>query len=247
MKPFDEVMIVNPYDPSADGEGEKLMFGHYGWSGLGHYADPYTYAEAPWTQADSYGYADPYAYGDPYGYAGYGYADPYAYADPYYGYGYGYADPYGDAYPYGYAYEPEPSEFQDAETADFAQDDPSIYGVPDDAFDGYGGYGCNCGGGGYGQGHAQGYGQETPPPDDFAQDDIGGYADPYGYGGYVAERPSRFNAGCPLPVNVGIGEDESISGYEGYVPTADVNASCSGFQRGPASPAGVPDTFRPLW
>lgn len=242
MKPFDEVMIVNPYDPSTDGEGEKLMFGHYGWSGLGYYADPYAYAETPWTQAGAYGYADPYAYGDPYGYAGgYEYADPYAYADPYYGYGYGYADPYG------YAYAPEPAEFQDAQTADFAQDDPSIYGVPDDAFDGYGGYGCTCGGGGYGQGYVQGYGQEAPPAEDFAQDDISGYADPYGYGGYVAERPSRFNAGCPLPVNVGIGDDESISGYEGYVPTADVNASCSGFRRGPASPADVPDTFRPLW
>src|SRR6185503_14320268 len=161
MKPFDEVMIVNPYDPSTDGEGEKLMFGHYGWSGLGYYADPYAYAEAPWTPADSYGYADPYAYGDPYGYAG----------------GYGYADPY--------AYAPEPQEFQGVET-DFAPNDPSIYGVPDDALDGYGGYGCNCGGGGYGQSYGQGYGQEMPPAENFAQNDISGYADPYGYGGYVA-------------------------------------------------------------
>ena len=169
MRPFDEVMIVNPYDPSIDGEGEQLMFGHYGWPGFGYYAAPYAYAEAPPMQPDSYGYADPSGYGDPYGYAaGYGYGDPYAYADPYYGYGYG--DPYGY-----------------------------------------------------------------------------GYADPYGYGGYVAERPSRFNAGCPLPVNAGIGDDESIGGYEGYAPTADVNASCSGFRRGPASPDDVPDTFRPLW
>jgi hypothetical protein len=227
MRAFDEVMIVNPYDPSTDGEGERLMFGHYGWPGFGYYADPYAYA-APYAYADPYGYADG-------GYVnGYGYADPYAYADPYYGYGYGYADPYG------YAYAAAPAEFPDAPAADFAQDDPSIYGVPDDAIDGYGGYGCNCGVGGYGQ-------TDIPPADSFAQDDINGYADPYGYGGYVAERPPRFNAGCPLPVNVGIGDDESVNGYEGYVPTADVNASCSGFRPGPASPADVPDTFRPLW
>ena len=41
----------------------------------------------------------------------------------------------------------------------------------------------------------------------------------YGYGGVLPEGSSRFNAGCPLPVNVGIGDDESVSGYEGYVPT----------------------------
>jgi hypothetical protein len=247
MRRFDEVMIVNPYDPSVDGEGEKVMLGHYGnWSGLGYYADPYAYADDPSAYAGSYGYG----YGDPYAY-GYGYADPYGYGDPYgYANAYGYAQPYygyGMQPPgYGYAYGPEPSELQDSEAdpfGDYAQDDPSMSAVPDEAFDGYG---CSCGGrGGYGQ--DDGYGQNVPPPDDFADGDPNGYADPYGYSGYVPDAPSRFNAGCPMPVNAGLSDDESMNGYEGYVPTANVNASCAGFRQGPRSSRDVPDTFRPLW
>src|SRR5258708_6128891 len=80
---FDEVMIVNPYDPAnAAGEGARVMQFHYAQPpGYGYYA-----AAAP------YGYyAQPIGYGAP-EYAQYepmgGYAQP-----P--GYGYYAANPYG--------------------------------------------------------------------------------------------------------------------------------------------------------
>src|SRR5690242_5233015 len=119
---FDEVMIVNPYDPSSSEGGNYMRFYRPAPSGLGYYAAPaygyapayngYAgYAEPPeygyYAEAPEYGaYAQPQQYGayaEPpeYGY----YAEPPEYGSyaepPEYGYfaeapeyaGYGYAEP----------------------------------------------------------------------------------------------------------------------------------------------------------
>jgi hypothetical protein len=112
---FDEVMIVNPYDPGAK-EGARLMRFHYaqapnvagyGAPQYGYFAeDPYGYAEDPYGAyaEDPYGYAEePFGYAeDPYGaYGAYGEYEPVGYFAEEYPVG-----AYGED-PYGYAQGPE--------------------------------------------------------------------------------------------------------------------------------------------
>jgi len=105
---FDEVLIVNPYDPTAFGQGETAMPYHYGNpAAMGYYGDGYGFYAQPtdpnWGDTDVYG-APQYGYGayEPAGYYAapeqYGY-----YAEPeHYGY---YAQPgYGE--PVGYYADP---------------------------------------------------------------------------------------------------------------------------------------------
>ncbi len=246
---FDEVMIVNPYDP-RHGEGARLMqFHQVGWPGYGQYADPYAgYGFA------GYGYADPYGYGEPYGYAGYGYAGPYAYAaDPYayalpYGYGYPedtqayagygeYAEPYGYyADPYGYPETP-PDQFDG-----YAEDETVGYYPQDDPFNGYAAEPEDAMAGGA---YADPYGEDPAP-----YDAMNGYAaegDELAggdYAGYVRSRRDRCAAGCMAPTGVAGPEDGA---FDGYTAPAGAGASCGDFRPGPDATAEVPDTFRPPW
>ena len=113
---FDEVMIVNPFDPRTPNEGEKYMrfyrspqpaLGYYAApAGYGYYAAPgYGHAVAP--APAEYGY-----YGETPGYGYYGEAPEYGYyAQPGYaaapaGY-YGYAEAPEVAGYYGYAEAPD--------------------------------------------------------------------------------------------------------------------------------------------
>ncbi len=246
---FDEVMIVNPYDP-RDGGGARLMqFHQVGWPGYGQYADPYAgYGLA------GYGYAQPYGYADPYGYAGYGYAEPYAYAPPWgYGYpedpnayaGYGdYAEPYGEyAEPYGYYADPygypEPDAFdgyaaQDDTVGYYAQDDPTNGYAAEPEADAMAGYA-----------YADPY-----AADPASYDAMNGYAaegdEMAGaeYAGYVRSRRDRCAGRCGSPTGVA-GPEEGA--FDGYTAPAGPGASCGDFRPGPDATVDVPDTFRPHW
>jgi len=216
---FDEVMIVNPYDPAARNEGARLMQFHYAEPPeYGYYAeaDPYGYygyygcaaapsAYAGWGQyepVNGYGYAEPpemgyYGQADPYGY----YAEPYEHA------GWG-APGYGE---YEYAeYEP----LNDYAEPEFAEYEPVGY---------------------YADEYPMGYYGDSP--------ELVGWGDP-AFEGYVRDGKPTFNPGCPMPTNVaGLGESE----FDGYVRPATVNPTCENFTPQPGPTPGVPDTFRPLW
>lgn len=219
---FDEVMIVNPYDPTgAFGQGVTFMPYNYGdSSGMGYYGEPYPYgyaAEPEFADYETVGYyAEPY----PYGYA----AEPsYAAYEPV-----GY---YGEPYPYGYAADPD---FADYETVSYYAE-PYPYGYaaePEFAADEPVGYYADGG-------EMVGYGAE---PFEYPGTDYYGEPD---FGGYVKDMAPAFNAGCPVPANVaGYGEAEHL---EGYVKPTDVSPSCGNFTPQPGPTASVPDTFRPLW
>jgi hypothetical protein len=232
---FDEVMIVNPFDPTAGFEqGVKLMgypytqipnIGYYGQpvpppEGYGYFADepyyqPYGYyaatpEEARWGQPESY---------PPYG-PGYGhYQAPYVPYEPYGPVGY-YADEYlptsyGDEYPLGYYAEDFYPPVGDYEpTAGWYGQPP----VPPE------------------------YSQYGAPAEEYPA--MGYYGGPE-YAGYVRDVPPTFNAGCPLPTNVaGFGADEPL---EGYVRPTEVSPTCERFTPQPGPTPSVPETFRPLW
>jgi len=252
---FDEVMIVNPYEPGADQQGVKLMrfryaeapdigyysappeqYGYYAEDPYGAYAeDPYGYyAEDPYGEDPygAYGEADVsgyYGYGQPdaYGnYAGYGVQEPVGYfAEEPMMGGWYGEDPYGED-PYG---ESEPMGWYGE---DPYGEDP--YGEPEPM----GWYGSVPEMVGYGEG----YGEYAPLGEEYPSMGYYGESD---MSGYVKDAPPTFNPGCPLPTNVaGFGEADTLAGY---TKPGEVSPSCPQFTS-PASPQGpLPDTLRPLW
>jgi hypothetical protein len=246
---FDEVMIVNPYDPRSDREqGVKLMpyfsqapgFGYYGEDPYGYYSEPPEMAG--WGEVEpGYGEAEPVGYfaNEPYGYyaeppeMGYYGEEPYGYygEEPYGYYGedpYGYygEEPYG--YAYGYAEPPEmgyygEDPYGEAEPYGYYAEPPEMgyYGEPEP----------------YGEmPEMVGYG--------YGEDPYAHYGEPE-FSGYVRDVPSQYNAGCPLPTNVaGFGETPPL---EGYIRPAEVSPNCERFTPQPGPTPSVPETFRPLW
>jgi hypothetical protein len=235
---FDEVMIVNPSEGSANSNQRvrlmrfqnvfpPQMAGYAEPDAYGYYAEPETYgyygqpqpygyvAESPYpSAAQNVGY---YAEAEPaYGY--YGQVDPslsyYSEADPAYGY-YGEADPplgyYGGAHPaYGYYGEVEPA------VGYYGQADPA-YGyyaqTPEFAGPGYSG-----GPVGYAEPEPVGYFAEETPMAYYGEDamPMGYYGQPemVGYG----EAEQQFAEEYP---GVGVyGEPEfgesEFAGYDGY-------------------------------
>jgi hypothetical protein len=218
---FDEVMIVNPFNPQTNNQQQiKLMkfSGPQSYFGepIGYYAEPqdfayygqpangYGYAESPeysyYAEPPEYGEYEPvgyYAEEQPYGY----YGEP-----PEYGY---YAEPpeYGEYEPVGYYAEEQPYGY---------------YGEPQEMV---------------------GYGQYEPLSE--YPEGVGEYAEP-DVSGYVREvAVPPFNPGCPMPTNVaGFGETEP---FAGYTRPATVNPTCGQFTPQPGITEQVPETFRPLW
>ncbi len=223
---FDEVMIVNPYDPRSNIQPTKYMRFHEAPE-MGHYP-PRQAAQMGYYAAPGYGYGNGYGYyGEP---ADYGwYAEPpdlgwYAeapdlgwYAEaPELGY-YGEAP---DGYGYGWYGEPELGYGEPIEYAE----DLNGYGEPEMV--GYGDYGD------YGE-----YEEYEPLSEaDYGEPDLAGY---------VRENPARYNPGCLVSSNVaGYGEAAPL---EGYVRPSTVNPTCENLTPQPGIPGGVPEGFRPLW
>jgi hypothetical protein len=70
------------------------------------------------------------------------------------------------------------------------------------------------------------------------------YGDPY-FSGYVRSGRPAFNAGCPMPTNVGgLAEAEPL---EGYVRPSSVNATCEQITPQPSTGSFTSDLFKPLW
>jgi hypothetical protein len=226
---FDEVMIVNPYDPAAGDEGARLMQFHY--------------AEPP-----EYGY---YAEPDPYGYYGY-YgcnAAPSAYAgwgqyEPMNGYGYSYAEPpdmgyYGQADPYGYY--AEPYDYAGWGAPGYGAARYEGYGEPEYAeYEPLNGYGEPE----YAEYEPVGYYADENPIGYYGDSpELVGWGDP-AFEGYVRDGKPTYNPTCPMPTNVaGLGEAD----FDGYVHPGTVNPIVDTFTAQPGPTPGVPDTFRPLW
>jgi hypothetical protein len=222
---FDEVMIVNPYEPGSDtNQGVKLMRFYAIPPGIGYYAEqpePYGYYAAP---ASGYGY---YAAPAP----GYGYyaEQPEAYgqyAAPAPGYGY-YAAPHGQYGQTEPGYEP---------VGYIAEEYPAGYG---NSYQNYTAPGAM----GY-------YGQSPEMPAYAAPQPVGEAYPPMegpddGYGRYVRQTRPTFNAGCPMPTNVhGVGDAEM---FDGYVRPSTVNPTCGQFTPQPGEESALPDNFKPLW
>jgi len=267
---FDEVMIVNPYEPGSNAnQGARFMRFYAAPPGMGYYAEPadhYGYYAEP---ADHYGYyaepADHYGYyaepADHYGYYaapadGYGcYAnlpEQYVGAEPV-GYVAGHMGYYGDPYAmggygayepmgyYGYYGEPAPMEGYYGEPAPME----GYYGEAG-PMEGYYGYTPM---GYYAEGHeAPGYSQYAPLAENHPEmGGYGAYGAGYGegYAGYVRETEPRYNAGCPMPTNVhGFGESGAV---DGYVRPSTVNPTCDHLTPQPGQHGGLPDSFKPLW
>ena len=239
---YDEVMIVNPYDPQSTNQPTNLMTFHAAPE-MGYYADPTDYgyyADSPdmmgyyAAEPDAYGYygdqpdigwygdsPEMSYYGDPYGY----YADPYGY----------YADQsdlgwYGDSPEIGYYGEPGIGYYGD-------QYEPVGY-YADEWPMGWYGYSPDM----------AGY-SDYEPLSEYA-DEMSYYAQPE-MAGYVRQTAPAFNPGCPIPTNVaGYGEQEQFSDsdpFSGYQRPRSVNAKCEQFIPQPGVSDSVPETFRPLW
>jgi hypothetical protein len=70
------------------------------------------------------------------------------------------------------------------------------------------------------------------------------YGDPY-FSGYVRSGRPAFNAGCPMPTNVGgLAEAEPL---EGYVRPSSVNATCDQITPQPSTASFTSELFKPLW
>jgi hypothetical protein len=232
---FDEVMIVNPYDPTS-GKGERYMrFYRPASSGMGYYAAPPAAARYAAPSA-GYGYYAAYAqpgYGEP---AEYGYAEQpeygyYGEAPEYAGYGqaYGYAPRYAEAPEYGYY--AEGPEYAEAPEYGYYGEAPEYAEAPE--------YGYYAEGPEYAEAPEYGYYGEAPEMVGYSD-----YAADPAFEGYVRARSPNFNAGCMLPTNVaGLGETPE---FAGYVPPSTVNASVTGFTGQPSNP-NPPDAFRPLF
>src|SRR6266508_4398565 len=175
MKPkrgYDEIMIVNPYDPRSNNPQINLMRFHQ-TPEMGSYAEP------------EYGYAEP-DYGD---YAEPDYGD---YAEPEYGY-------YGEP-EYGYYAEPELAEQEPV--GYFAEEQPyGWYGEPQEMV-GYGEYEPLSeypeGVGYYGEPDVSGYVREvaTPPfnPGCPMPTNVAGFGETEPFAGYT--RPATVNPSC---------------------------------------------------
>jgi hypothetical protein len=238
---FDEVMIVNPAEPGAN-QGVRLMQFYPAYpSAVGSYAEMLEpYGQMP----ETYGY---------YGQAPemYGYYAQAPQPNDYYGEilePYGYYGQVPEAYDY-YGQVPEPYGYYGE-----ALDPYSYYGEFDPVYPGYGQdltqpgyvpvpqYGEPYPLEGYGQmPEMPGYAEYEPAPQ---YPGVAYYGDPY-LAGYVRARPSRFNAGCPMPTNVaGFAEAEPL---EGYVAPSSVNAACEQMTPQPGASSSASDYFKPLW
>src|SRR6266436_1595182 len=218
---FDEVMIVNPFNPLSNNQQQiKLMkfFGpqHYFGKPMGYYGEPPDYGY--YGEPPDYGEYEPMGYlaeEQPYG--GYGEPQDYGYyaQAPEYGY-------YGEAPEYGhYAEPPDYGEYEPV--GYFAEEQP---------------YGWYCE-----PGEMVGYGQYEPLSE--YPHGVGHYGEP-DISGYVRQVPvPPFNPGCPMPTNVaGFAEAEP---FAGYTRPATVNPTCGQFTPQPGITEQVPETFRPLW
>ncbi len=218
---FDEVMIVNPFDPRFNQQPNTFMRFHEAPE-MGYYAEPPemgyygSYAEPPpdmgyYGEAPEMGY-----YGEPAEYGDYG--------EPEMGW-------YGEAPEMGWYGEPP-------EIGGYA--DPIEYYAEEMPLAGYGyGYGQVPEMVGYSEPEA--YNEYEPLSEEYPG--MAYYGEPY-MEGYVRERRPTYNPGCPIATNVS-GYEES-SPLEGYVRPAPVSPSCE-FGPPPSVSSTVPPTFAPLW
>jgi len=263
---FDEVMIVNPYDPVRQ-QGVTFMrfypaeppdFGYYAEPPWGYYAEP---ALGWYGEPVEYGYygepadlaEDPYgeypygAYGEPPDFAGWGQVAPQGGIDP--GYGYAEVDPalgyYAEDPLVGYyAEDPMVGAYsEDPLMAGYDEVDPVGYyaeepplGEPDPVE----GYVSMPEMVGYGEPEFADYAEE-PLAEDYPG--MGHYGEP-DMSGYVREAAPAYNPGCPLPTNVAGFEEADL--LSGYVRPAEVGPTCTQFTP-PPSDGSVPETFKPLW
>lgn len=255
---FDEVMIVNPSQGSANSnQRERLMRFHNVFPPqMGGFAEPEAYGY--YAEPEAYGY-----YAEPAAYGYYGEIDPmvgyYAEADPTVGY-YHEVDPavgyYGEVNP-GYGYYAQAPEFAGVGVWDgygYGEYQPVGYGEPDpvgyfaeEIPMGYYGEDPNQPMGYYGQPPEMvGYGEqefaETDPNVSYYGETEFGEPEFAGYGGYTRDLPPSFNAGCPLPTNL-----NGYEGFEGYTSPASVNPTCDTMTSQPGTAPSTPDTFKPLW
>ncbi len=237
---FDEVMIVNPFDPRAQHPTTIPMrfhpapeMGYYAEPpemagyGYGYYAEPPPemgyYAQAPdlgyYAQTPEMGY---YAQSPELGY----------YAQPPAGYGY-YGEPdmaYAEAPEMGWYGEPP-------EMAGYAE--PIEYYAEETPMAGYAGYG-------YAQSPEMvGYSEYEPLSEEYpGMSEYDDYAEPP-MDGYVRAARPTYNPGCPIPTNVaGYGEGAPL---EGYVKPVSGNPACDQFVPQPGASPSMPEAFRPLW
>jgi hypothetical protein len=244
---YDEVMIVNPYDPQSTNQQTNLMTFH-ATPEMGYYAAPTDYgyyADSP--EMMGYYAAEPGAYGY--------YADQPEmgwYADSPEMMGYYAAEP--GAYGY-YADQPEMGWYADSPEMGYYGDpgygyysEPGI-GYYGDQHEPIGYYADEWPMGWYGDSpDLAGYGDYQPFSD--YGDEMSYYAQPE-MAGYVRQTAPVFNPGCPIPTNVaGYNEGEQFAAEEpfaGYQRPMTVNASCGQFTPQPGVSDSMPDTFRPLW
>ena len=249
---FDEVMIVNPFDPGSQLQGAKYMQFYRVPQGYGYYGAPASYGYYPAPGYAGYGQYAPAQYGEqPAEYPSYGYAEaPESGYMPVAGYGAGYPQyaeypqyaaypdysEYPDylGYPYaeypdvpGYAETNVPQDY--AEYPVYTQNPPSAYSeYPDHS-------------------EVMGYADTQPEYPQYAENpEMVGWGEPTDqpFDGYVRARSAPYNPGCMLPTNVnGYGE---MSGYSGYIPPATSNPTCNQFT-GSATTPNVTDPFRPLF
>ena len=243
MKPnraFDEVMIVNPYDPRSN-QTQPIQLMRFHQAPYGYYAQPPEvayYSEPP--EMGWYGQAP-----EPYGY---------------------YAEPPEVAY---YAEPPEMGYYAEYPELSWYGEPPEVgyYGAPANGYAGYGQYAEPPDMAGYAEpvayyaeeypgqpvaGYGQvpemvGYQEYEPLAEDYSQVDDYGEPD-YGESdveGYRRDLPPAFNAGCPLPTNVaGFGEPEPL---QGYMSPQEVSPTCPQFTPAARPRPSVPDTLKPLW
>src|SRR5215469_18018890 len=204
---FDEVMIVNPYDPRSNNQQHHQLMrfhespGYYGVPGYGAYPEPdqMAYYGAPgyaaYPEPDQMAYYGAPGYGaypEPdqmayYGESGYGgYVEPEqgSYGSPGFGQ---YVNPEMAAYePIGYISEEQPLGWY-----------PEMAGYPDD----------------------QPLAEPYPEGIGYYSPDISGY---------VRETATpAYNPGCPMPTNVaGFGDAEPFAGYQ---RPSTVNPTCEQF------------------
>ena len=254
---FDEVMIVNPSEPSANSDQRvRLMRFHNIYpqelSGFAE-SDPYGYYGGP----QSYGY---YAEPEPYGYYGQEPYPTYGQLDPTYGY-YGQVDPtygyYGEVDPtYGYYGQVDPT------YGYYGQVDPT-YGYYGEVDPTYGYYAQEPDRQGIGAWDGYGYGQYQPVGPEPGS--VGYFAEEFPVNHYQ-QNPTPMGYYGQVPEMVGYGEPEQqfadpYSGvgfygepdYSGYVRdgTQTYNPGCplptnvNGFDEGGYAGYARPTTVNP--
>ncbi|MFN0172620.1 MAG: hypothetical protein ACKV22_40085 [Bryobacteraceae bacterium] len=268
---FDEVMIVNPYDPgSQEGATTMNFFRPRGYPRAPGYPPPphaypppgAPYPGPPMMAPSMYppqGFAPPPPeefgyYGEPAGYYAeapeYGYyGEPIAYyaEAPEYGY-------YGEPADYAVAEAPEYGYYGEMEPVGYYAESPELvgWGVGEDPT----GMGCTCNTGGRMQGYADysGYGRyvpDEPPrsiPNVVAATNLNGYmgeSPEYSGAGYGETEYGEPEYGEPEYGEPEYGEaDYGETAYDGYVAPADISPTCTSFTS-PATKEFVPEHFRP--